>query len=373
MTREKGMSIRLKLTLSYTAVAMCGGGIILVAAWVFLLRYVPDQAISANLFVPNRSDLLAEFGPAAWASMIGLFVCSAVGGWWLAGRVLAPLAAVTTAARRVGEGSLSHRANLPGRRDEIRELADTFDDMLDQIEAHVAEQQRFAANASHELRTPLAISKTLLEVAKSDPSVNVDILIARLSDVNDRAVALTEALLMLSRSGKALSEAELEPIDLSLTAEQVVEDLLPLAERHRVSLRFSVSQVGVEGADAPPRITGSPVLVSQLVTNLVQNAIVHNLPAEEHGWVRVTVGCDADGSTVLEVSNSGPIVDPASVTSLLEPFYRGSGRVAGTGDSAESKRMGLGLAIVDRIVKSHHGALTITPALAGGFTVLVRL
>ena len=195
------MSARLKLTLSYAGFLMIAGALLLAAVWVFLLRYVPDGSITApGPFMPNRSDLLRAFAPAAAAVMGFLLVFGLVGGWLLAGRMLAPLRRITLVARQTTEGALSHRIRLAGPDDEFRELADAFDAMLDRVESHVAEQRRFAANASHELRTPLATTQALLEVARSDPASNTPRLLERLRSVNARAIDITEALLLLSRA-----------------------------------------------------------------------------------------------------------------------------------------------------------------------------
>ena len=196
-----------------------------------------------------------------------LLVVGLAGGWLLAGRMLAPLARITEATRIASTGSLSHRIRLEGRDDEFRELADAFDAMLARLEAQVAEQQRFAANASHELRTPLAITQTLLDVARSDPDRDHGELVDRLHDVNSRAIALTEALLLLSRADQRSYTTEL--VDLSLLAEDAAETLLPLAEQRGVTIETS--------GDPAPTV-GSSALLQQLTTNLVHNAVVHNLP-----------------------------------------------------------------------------------------------
>jgi two-component system, OmpR family, sensor histidine kinase VanS len=176
---------------------MLAGALLLAAVWLFLLRYVPDQALivpgstgSTPLRVfPVRSNLLHVFAPRAAAVLMILLVFGLLGGWLLAGRMLAPLTRITDATRLGATGLLSHRIRLPGRRDEFRELADAFDTMLARLEAHVAEQQRFAANASHELRTPLAITQTLLDVARNDPDRDDGELVDRLHAVNTRAIA----------------------------------------------------------------------------------------------------------------------------------------------------------------------------------------
>jgi two-component system sensor histidine kinase VanS len=217
--RAPGPSVRLKLTLSYAGFLMVAGFLLLAVVWVFLLRYVPER-IDTNLgpFVPNRSDLQRAFVPKAAAMLAFLLVFGLVGGWLLAGAMLAPLSRITNATRLAANGSLSHRIQLEGREDEFRELADAFDTMLARLEALVAEQQRFAANASHELRTPLAITQTLLDVARQDPNRDPAELVERLHYINTRAIDLTEALLLLSRADQRAFTGEL--VDLSLLAEE---------------------------------------------------------------------------------------------------------------------------------------------------------
>ncbi|MEA3020431.1 MAG: two-component system, OmpR family, sensor histidine kinase VanS, partial [Actinomycetota bacterium] len=200
------MSVRLKLTLSYAGFLMLAGTLLLGAVWVFLLRYVPDQALLNNPDshlpgpFPVRSNLLHAFAPKAAAVLVIVLIVGLVGGWFLAGRMLAPVGRISDATRKAATGSLSHRIQLPGRNDEFRELSDAFDTMLARLEAHVAEQQRFAANASHELRTPLAITQSLLDAVRNDPNRDADELVYRLRAVNPRAIDLTEALLVLTRA-----------------------------------------------------------------------------------------------------------------------------------------------------------------------------
>ncbi|MGE4031514.1 MAG: sensor histidine kinase, partial [Thermoleophilia bacterium] len=292
------MSVRLKLTLSYAGFLMLAGALLLGAVWLFLLRYVPDRAklVSADPddidgVFPVRSNLLNEFAPRAAVVMLVLLVVGLVGGWFLAGRMLAPLDRITAATRRASAGSLSHRIALEGRTDEFRELADAFDAMLARLEAQVAEQQRFAANASHELRTPLAVTQTMLEVARTDPDHDEGELIERLQAVNARAIGVTEALLLLSRADRRAFTRE--DVDLSLLAEEATETLLPIAEARGVAVEASGDAV---------RTTGSEALLQQLTSNLVHNAIVHNQP--DGGTVWVTTGADPGGA-VLTVANTG--------------------------------------------------------------------
>jgi two-component system, OmpR family, sensor histidine kinase VanS len=200
--RASGLSVRLKLTLSYAGFLMLAGTLLLAVVWAFLLRYVPEYLVPSPMSIPDRSDLLRAFAPKAAAALAFLMVFGLLGGWLLAGRMLAPLTRITNATRLAANGSLSQRIRLEGRNDEFRELADAFDTMLARLEAQVAEQQRFAANASHELRTPLAITQTLLDVARSEPNRDDGELVERLHAVNSRAIELTEALLLLSRAGQ---------------------------------------------------------------------------------------------------------------------------------------------------------------------------
>lgn len=355
MRRRAGLSARLKLTLSYVGFLLLASTLLLAVVWVFLLRYVPDNSQGLLGISPNRYLLLHTFAPAAAAALACLLVFGLLGGRVLAGRMLAPLTQITDAARRAGSGSLSHRIRMQGRQDEFRELSDAFDSMLDQLESHVAEQRRFAANASHELRTPLAISRALLDVARKDPARDRGELIERLHTVNTRAIDLTEALLLLSRGDSGSFRRE--SVDLSLLAEEAAETLLPLAEQRLITL-------DVTGGAAPAG--GSAELLLRMVTNLVQNAVVHNLPAG--GTVTVRTGADGDTS-VLSVENTGRRLPPELVATLTEPFQRGTERVR----TDEHAGVGLGLAIVHSIVRAHGGTLALAPRPAGGLLVTVRL
>jgi two-component system sensor histidine kinase VanS len=286
--------------------------------------------------------------------MAFLLVFGLLGGWLLAGRMLAPLTRITDATRMAATGSLSHRIRMPGRSDEFRELADAFDTMLARVEAHVAEQQRFAANASHELRTPLAITQTLLEVARKDQNGNNGELVDRLHAVNTRAIDLTEALLLLSRADRrSFTRAH---VDLSLIAEEATETLLPLAEKRGVTIETSGDVTSTVASHA---------LLLQLTTNLVHNAIVHNLP--DQGTVWVTTSRDPK-SVVLTVENTGEKLTPQLVSTLGEPFLRGTERI-----QTDHAGVGLGLAIVKSITQAHDGTLSLTPRPAGGLCATVQL
>ncbi|MDX3128310.1 HAMP domain-containing sensor histidine kinase [Streptomyces europaeiscabiei] len=355
MLRRPGLSARWKLTLSYAGFLAVAGALLLTVVWMFLLRYVPDNSQGLLGVSPNRYLLVRTFAPAAAAAMVFLLVFGLVGGWILAGRMLAPLTRIADAARMAGNGSLSHRIRMQGRQDEFRELSDVFDSMLEQLESHVAEQQRFAANASHELRTPLAISRTLLDVARKDPTGDRGELIERLHAVTTRAIDLTEALLLLSRGDRGNFTREI--VDLSLIAEEAAETLLPLAEQRRITL-------DVTGGAA--RTRGSAELLLRMVTNLVQNAVVHNLPVGG----TVTVHTEAHGdASVLRVENTGRRLSPELVPTLTEPFRRGTERVR----TDEHAGVGLGLAIVHSIVRAHDGTLDLVLRPVGGLLVTVRL
>jgi two-component system sensor histidine kinase VanS len=361
--REPGLSVRLKLTLSYAGFIMLAGALLLAVVWVFLLRYVPEVIVTPppgarpdfpSVSVPNRSDLLRAFVPKATAMLAFLLVFGLLGGWFLAGSMLAPLTRITHATRLAASGSLSHRIQLEGREDEFRELADAFDTMLTRLEAHVTEQQRFAANASHELRTPLAITQTLLDVARNDLNRDPAELVDRLHFVNTRAIDLTEALLLLSRANQRSFTRE--HVDLSLAAEEATETLLPLAEKRGVTIETS--------GDITPTI-GSHALLLQMATNVVHNAIVHNLPEQGTVWVTTRVH---PKTVVLTVENTGEKLTPHVAATLVEPFQRGTERIR-----TDHAGVGLGLAIVKSITQAHDGTLTLTPRPGGGLRVMVRL
>jgi two-component system, OmpR family, sensor histidine kinase VanS len=352
--RAPGLSVRLKLTLSYAGFLMVAGAALLVAGWVVLLRDLPDVGVLPGGVVLVRSVLERNFAATAGVVLVFLLVFGLLGGWLLAGRMLAPLTRITDATRMAANGSLSHRIRLEGPKDEFRELADSFDAMLARLEAQVAEQQRFAANASHELRTPLAISQTLLEVVRNGPNRDTGELVERLHAVNARAIRLTEALLLLSRTDQRSFTRE--HVDLSLIAEEATETLLPLAEKHGVTIQAS--------GDITPTI-GSHALLLQMTTNLLHNAIVHNLP--EHGTVQVNTAIRPE-SVMLTVENTGEKLTPQLVSTLSEPFQRGTERVR-----TNHAGVGLGLAIVKSITQAHDGTLTIVPRPDGGICVTAQL
>ncbi|WP_109505670.1 sensor histidine kinase [Nocardioides speluncae] len=361
MDRRPGLSVRLKLTLSYAGFLVLAGAVLLIL-WLVLVELFPHAVIVRDTRVgiggiatPGRTNYQQTFGKVAAAALGFLLVFGLVGGWILSGRMLAPLNRITDATRMAADGSLSHRIRLEGRNDEFRELADSFDTMLARLDAQVAEQQRFAANASHELRTPLAVTQTLLEVARDDPRRDVGELLDRLQFVNTRAIDLTEALLLLSRADRRAFPREL--VDMSLVAEEATETLLPLAEERDLTIETS--------GEVTPTV-GSYALLQQLATNLVHNAIVHNLPEQGTVWVTTTSAHPA--TVVLTVENTGKKLSRQLVATLAEPFQRGSERVR-----TDHAGVGLGLAIVKSIAEAHDGNLILTPRPDGGLRVTVQL
>lgn len=344
------MSVRLKLTLSYAGFLLFAGSVLLVVGYFSLSRGSHPGVL---FLVQSHAQLLRAFAPVAALVLGFLLVLGLAGGWWLAGRMLAPLDRITHATRVAATGSLSHRIELDGPGDEFRELADAFDAMLARLEAHVAEQRRFAANASHELRTPLATTQAMLDVARRDPDHDPDELVARLHRVNARAIELTEALLLLSRAGQRSFRPA--PVDLSLLAEEAVETLYALAEAGGVTLHTD--------GDAATTL-GSHTLLLQMTTNLVQNAIVHNVPGGSV-WVCTSVGPE---SARLVVENTGESLAPAVVATLGEPFTRATERVRNA-----HAGVGLGLAIVRTIAEAHDGTVALAARPTGGLRVGVEL
>lgn len=364
MGRRRAASAQLKLALSYVAFLTVTAVLLLAVVGLYLLRYIPDGDIylrapnGGTSFVPDRSDLLRAFTPVATVVLLCVLAIGIVGGWFLAGRMLRPLSAIADAARRVSRGALSHRINLTGPRDEFRQLAEVFDTMLQTLEEQVAEQRRFAANASHELRTPLAVTQTLLENAASNPEQDTATLIARLQEINVRAVDLVESLLLLSRSERRSSGRDI--LDLSLLTEEAVETLTLFADTYGVHIDLSSDEATTRG---------SSTLLQQLATNLIHNAIVHNIGEGGQIWVKVH---QIAGFAVLDVENTGAVVPEEIIPTLTEPFQQGVARIRVPSRGAHAG-VGLGLAIADRITRAHDGRLTITARDGGGLRTRVEL
>lgn len=390
--RRYRMTVRARLALTYSALLTGAGLVMLTLVYVFM-RFVPTYDL-----VPSVPASMAEAGesgpppgtgdmptPAASTvpateltitstdqmlnvllavSGIVLLVLAVVGiavGWAVAGRMLRPLQYINGAARKAANGDLRQRIRLTGPRDEISELATNFDEMLTQLERSFAASQRFALNASHELRTPLATTRAMLDVAIAQREGPEDRQLVdrqvfdRLRAMNERSIETVEALLDLAKIES--STAEPEPVDLAQAAAAVVEGCAAEAAERGVRVELDL---------APAAIEAEPVLLRQLLTNLVHNAIRHNLA--EGGLLRVSTRADAAGA-LIEIVNSGAVISAPEVAALTEQFTR----VAGRTTAASARGHGLGLSIVAAIVDRFEGTLSLAPRPEGGLQVRVLL
>ncbi|MCT2547530.1 ATP-binding protein [Streptomyces sp. NBC_00257] len=289
-------------------------------------------------------------------ALVGLSVIAFAFGYAMAGRVLSPLGRITRTARRVAGTDLSRRIELDGPDDELKELADTFDEMLDRLERAFTAQQRFVGNASHELRTPLAINRTLLEVHLSDPQAPPELkqLGKTLLATNERSEQLVEGLLLLARSDNQIVERK--PVDLEEVASRAIDQTRGEAEERGVEIR---------GERAPAVVQGNGVLLERIALNLVQNAVRYNVP--EGGWVEVTTELQG-GQAVLVVSNTGPVVPAYEIDNLFEPFRR-----LRTERTGSDKGVGLGLSIARSVARAHGGRIIAEPREGGGLVMRVSL
>lgn len=378
--RLPARTVRLRLTLLYSGLFLVSGMALLVATYLIFrsnsgvdlivpkaaaLNQVDLHKVSQGSLDRQANRMFAESVARhthglhdgliqSGVALVIMTVISLALGWVVAGRVLRPLRAMTATAQQISERNLNERLAITGPRDELKDLADTVDGLLARLQAHVTEQQRFAANASHELRTPLSITHTLLDVASNDPHHDHDELLVRLREVNTRAIDLTEALLLLSRAGQRSFASE--RVDLSLIVEEAIETLLPLAERRGIT---------IEALGETTPTVGSHALLLQTATNLVQNAIVHNLPEQGAVWVTTKVQAE---NVMFTVENTGAKLSPELVATLVEPFQRGSERIL-----ADHAGVGLGLAIVKSVAGTLDGTLTLESREAGGLRVTVQL
>jgi signal transduction histidine kinase len=311
---------------------------------------------SANAATANQRDQALH--NLLLFSLLGLGAMTLASGglgWVMAGRVLRPVSTITEAARRASERHLGERLDLQGPRDELKNLADTFDEMLDRLDIAFATQQRFVADASHELRTPLTVMKTAIDVTLAKPQQTPAQLQAMATKVRrsvDQAERLIESLLTLAVSEHAPFATEF--IDLATVAEDAVDGAGPDIASLRLEVKTSFE---------PAEVYGGRSLVERLVGNLVDNAARHNIAG---GWIDVTTGRDAEAAYV-HVSNSGPPIDEEVVQSLFEPFRRIEERTNG------SRGVGLGLAIVRSIVTAHKGAIDVHSRPEGGLTISISL
>jgi signal transduction histidine kinase len=385
-------TIRLRLTLLY-AVAFFIAGAALVATMYVILGEALDRQVTARVGItehlpgPTSSEptaqqaahdeqeaLRAQFerdrddtlDTMLVASLIALGVVGVIAGgfgWMLAGRALHPLQRITATARRVADRSLHERIALDGPDDEIKDLADTFDAMLERLDHSFDSQRRFVANASHELRTPLTISRTLIEVALDDPHAEGSV--RRLGDtllsVNRRHELLIDGLLTLASSEQGTCERT--SVDLADIARHIAAETQIAARSADVDLRIRVQ---------PAPVTGDRVLLERLTQNLLDNAIRYNLA--EHGEVIISTAV-VDGSARLTVENTGPPVPPYEIPSLFEPFRRlaSTERRADSSTTSSGRGAGLGLSIVRSVAHAHGGEVEASPRQDGGLTVQVRL
>jgi signal transduction histidine kinase len=315
----------------------------------------PAQAaqtlVATSLTDYHSSTLTALVVQSAIALLIAV-VLAVLFGWLMAKRALRPLHAITATARELEASDLHQRIGLDGPADELKELADTFDSMLDRLAESFDSQKRFVANASHELRTPLAVQRTLIEVAMADPGVRPEVakLGGQLLTTNERSERMIEGLLVLARGDRGLPSRS--PVRLDDVTRSVMRSSAALAERHGVTLQAQLRE---------RTVSGDQVLLERLVTNLVQNAITYNRPG---GTVSLAVG----GDPALTITNSGPIVPADAVEDLFEPFRRLIPDRTGAAGNA-----GLGLSIVRSVAHAHGGSAAAVPGKRGGLIVTVRL
>jgi signal transduction histidine kinase len=310
-----------------------------------------------NLCMRHQRDLaLNTLLKRSLLALIGLAVVAFAFGYVMAGRVLAPLGRITRTARGVVGSDLKRRIELDGPDDELKELADTFDEMLDRLERSFDAQRRFVANASHELRTPLAINRTLLEVQLSDPGVSPDLqqLGKTLLATNERSEQLVEGLLLLARSDNEIVDRK--PVDLAEVASQALDQTRAEAQSKKVELRGDLGEAVVQG---------NGVLLERIALNLVQNAVRYNVPAD--GWVEVRTTAGG-GQALLMVANTGPVVPAYEVDNLFEPFRR-----LRTERTGSDKGVGLGLSIARSVARAHGGVITAEPREGGGLVMRVAI
>ncbi len=375
MTRARParLSIRTRLSLLYGG-ALFAAGALQLAAMYAIVRYSLFQPIPPNppgmqtlpqrqippgameIIDDFRNNILRDLLTQSAIALIIIGVIASVLGWLLAGRALAPIHQIANTAARVSSGALNERIALQGPRDEVRELADTFDAMLDRLEHAFDAQQRFVANASHELRTPLAIERTILEVALADPGASPDLTTIgnQILDVHARSERVIDGLLTLARGEQAHAQ---EPVDLA----EIAASAVAVCDREAQAQNITIS---TELAAAP--VTGDPDLLDRLVLNLVQNAIRYNTP---DGWLTITTCTDhhtgAPTNAKLGIENPGPVIAAADIDALFQPFRRGQDR---TGNGT-----GLGLSISRTITNAHNGQIEAFARPQGGLRIEVSL
>jgi signal transduction histidine kinase len=372
--------VRLRLTLLYGVLFLLSGAALLGITYLLVAQEppLPSGGISAIVLPPGtappagtvpqpgspqvnqgqmqvgreRNNVLRAFLIQSCISLAIMTVASIGLGWLMAGRVLRPLRTITTAARTISASNLDQRLALGGPNDELKELGDTFDALLGRLNASFDAQRQFAANASHELRTPLTRARTLLEVALSDPQPTIEGLqkaCKRTLLAGQQQERLIEALLTLARSERGIDHGE--PVDLRAITREALLEVQPLS--HSRGLRVDAA------LDHAPA-WGDPRLVERMVTNLVDNAVRHNV---REGHIEITT-TTRNGRATLCVANSGPLIEPHEVARLLRPFQR-----LAPDRTAARDGHGLGLAIVHAIATTHDAHLSARPRPGGGLTV----
>ncbi|MFC1442133.1 ATP-binding protein [Streptacidiphilus sp. N1-10] len=377
-------TLRIRLTMFYGGMFLLAGLILVLVMYLFvdqafnLATQVPTIKTSGDVTVTlngnpiSGSDLSGYIASLqhqhtstalhtlilkSISALIALLILAVVFGYAMAGRVLRPLGRITRTARQVASSDMHRRIELDGPDDELKELADTFDEMLERLDRSFESQRKFVANASHELRTPLAINRTLLEVQLSDPQASPDLqqLGKTLLATNERSEQLVEGLLLLARSDNELIERR--PVDLAEVARQALEQTRAEANTRGVRLTSIVE---------PVVVPGNGVLLERIVLNLIQNAVRYNRP--ENGWVEVSVGT-ADGAGEIVVANTGPVVPGYELEHIFEPFRR----VKSKERTRSDKGVGLGLSIVRSVVRAHGGTIEASPRPDGGLLMRVRI
>ncbi|SHN01991.1 sensor histidine kinase [Cryptosporangium aurantiacum] len=366
------LTLRVRLALVYGGLFMFSGVVLLAVTYVLVAQRLPadggtrplvksgvpgqGESVITDVRMDAQNEALTALLTQGGVALLLVGIAATAFGWLIAGRMLHPLQRVTETARRIADApiadrSLHERIALEGPHDEVKELADTFDVMLERLDHAFDGERRFIANASHELRTPLTVNRALLEVAlhRSDPVPEVRHLAETLLAVNGRHERLIDGLLLLARSERDVGE-------------RAFLDLADLADHVAGSVSPGSVTVLTKLAEAPT--TGNPVLLERLVQNLVENGLRYNLPS--HGSIEIATGV-AQGSAVLEVRNTGPVVPRYEVPGLFQPFRRLSERVAG------SSGAGLGLSIVQAVARAHGGSVSAVPGVEGGLVVTVRL
>ena len=386
---RRGLTVRTKLTLTYGALFMAAGIVLITLIYLLVMwrlnhpranlpawcALTPLERAQGIKLTPAQNVLCTRL--TRTETLRGILISSVIAlaltglaafavGYWVAGRVLRPLSRVTAAARRIAhrpDAAAGIRIALDGPIDELRELADTFDAMLDRLDQAFQSQRRFTGNASHELRTPLAINRTLLEVALADPQLpaQTEQLARALLATNERSERMIEGLLALARADNALTGPG--PVDLAAMAGRAAAQCESEAADRSIVVRTDLGRAVVLGDGA---------LLERVATNLIQNGLRYNTPG---GWVDV-VSYDQGSHGLLVVANSGPVVPEHAAEGLFEPFRRlratagGNGGGAATADPSD-RGAGLGLSIVRAIVSAHAGRIAVQPRAEGGLIVRV--